>query len=32
MNNNACYNWNTWLLKNRNDPGLQLSWLENELN
>jgi hypothetical protein len=31
INNNACYNWNTWLLKNRNDPGKQLSWLENEL-
>lgn len=31
MNNNACYNFNTWLIKNRNDPGQQLSWLENEL-
>lgn len=31
MNMQACNNMNWWLFKNRQDPGGQIEWLENEL-
>ena len=32
INTNACYNFNYFLIKQRNDPGDHLKWLEETLN
>ena len=31
LNNNGCYEFNFWLVKDRFDPGAQIEWLEKEL-